>query len=61
MNCQMRPIDDAFLHVLEEANFVVKAKKVTLTVIDYIQPTDEVCPHYPLPQVQELITVVETG
>ena len=57
----MRPIDDAFLHVLEEANFVVKAKKVTLTVTDYDHPNDEVCPQPPLPQVQELITVVETG
>ena len=61
VNCQMRPLDDAFIRVLEEANFTVKAKKVTLTVINYIQPNDEVCPHYPLPQVQELITVVETG
>ena len=54
------PLDDKFLTLLEEANFVVKAKKVTLSVTETVKaPTSEPLDLYP--EVQEKITVVETG
>jgi hypothetical protein len=48
------PLDDEFLSVLEEANFVVKAKKVTLSVTDSWLGKEAA-------MVKERITVVETG
>jgi hypothetical protein len=55
------PLHDAFLTALEEAQIVVKAKKVTLTVTDYIPHEDCEQLREPLPKVQEEITVVETA
>ena len=54
------PLDDKFLTLLEEANFVVKAKKVTLSVTETVKaPTSEPLDLYP--EVQEKITVVDTA
>jgi hypothetical protein len=47
-------LGDEFLSMLEEANFVVKAKKVTLSVTDSIIGKED-------SRVKEKITVVETG
>ncbi|OSS54506.1 hypothetical protein B5807_01268 [Epicoccum nigrum] len=54
-------LDDAFLTALKETKIVVKAKKVTLTVTDYIPHEDCQELIQPLPKVQEKITVIETG
>ena len=54
------PLDDKFLGLLEEANFVVKARKVTLSVTETVKaPKGEPLDFFP--EVQEKITVVETG
>ena len=58
------PLNDKFLSLLEEATFVVKARKisdaqVTLSVTDPVRSKDYT-PIY-FPKVQEKITVVETA
>ena len=53
------PLDDKFLSLLEEANFMVKARKVTLSVTETVIAKGE--PLGLFPEVQEKITVVETG
>jgi hypothetical protein len=55
------PLDDEFLSVLEEANFVVKAKKVTLSgTVTLPAKTKDYNPNL-FQKVQEKIKVVETG
>ena len=59
------PLNDKFLSLLEEATFVVKARKVsdaqvTLSVTETVKaPKGEPLDFFP--EVQEKITVVETG